>query len=315
MESGKKQLRSKEEAEKLKKNRSYDLRERKGKRKAAEEEGKRSARGRRNPPPLLYEPLCGYKFRKLPDRFIGMKVNEAFNTTHRLQPWLPQVRDQEETEFCWSVGSTQLTQATTSFHGGPPDILSPQTIIDELPSHFKKDAINFKVLKEKHPGTEERERRHYPSSTFFALKFIQRRGIGLEVNHPYLGYFDGPKEFNPFARLDLRDIFHVPPRKWSAPFFRQILQSYGCLVGTFIADVDLINYKFPNVYSLEQKRTKELSDHLHCVLITGAGQKEDNEEFLEIQNSYGTGWGDKGFGYINLKLFVHIQGLHGVIQV
>jgi len=72
--------------------RSYALRERKGKRKTGEGECKgkpTEIRERKNIPPLLYEPLCGYTFRQLPDTFNLMKVNDAFMTTHRRQPWLP----------------------------------------------------------------------------------------------------------------------------------------------------------------------------------------------------------------------------------
>jgi len=63
------------------------------------------------------------------------------------------------------------------------------------------------------------------------------------------------------------------------------------------------------VYSLPKKKGVI---YRHCVLIVGVGKNEKGEEYLQIQNSYGSSWGDKGFGFISLKLFVHIQGIKRV---
>jgi len=47
-------------------------------------------------------------------------------------------------------------------------------------------------------------------------------------------------------------------------------------------------------------------------MITGVGQVGNGKPFLQIQNTYGSNWGDKGYGFIGLDLFHHIHGLHGV---
>ncbi|RHN71489.1 putative peptidase C1A, papain [Medicago truncatula] len=189
-------------------------------------------------------------------------------------------------------------------------MFSPQCLIDGLPFHV--DDILWQPLidlsKPDPSNPETPKRQHYVQSTFFALKFIQTRGIAWDVDCPYLGYFDENRkfEFLSAAKLNLEDIFTISKNRWSVLYLRQILESRGCLLGTFRCDEGLLSYKF--VYSLT--KTKGTISR-HCVLIVGVGKNEQGEQYLEIQTSYGSSWGNKGFGFISFETLC-IQGIKRV---
>ncbi|XP_022027065.1 senescence-specific cysteine protease SAG12 [Helianthus annuus] len=56
----------------------------------------------------------------------------------------------------------------------------------------------------------------------------------------------------------------------------------------------------------------------HVVLITGFGRTLYGERFFEIQNSWGTEWGNKGKtliideGYCNLAAYAHYPTMYGI---
>ena len=50
----------------------------------------------------------------------------------------------------------------------------------------------------------------------------------------------------------------------------------------------------------------------HAVLVVGYGQ-EDGKEFFIIKNSWGTDWGEEGFGRILNSQFGHDSGICGIL--
>jgi C1A family cysteine protease len=47
----------------------------------------------------------------------------------------------------------------------------------------------------------------------------------------------------------------------------------------------------------------------HCVLVVGVGRTTSGEIYLHIQNTYGTEWGENGYGFVSLNLFEQLQGI------
>lgn len=93
---------------------------------------------------------------------------------------------------------------------------------------------------------------------------------------------------------------------------RNVMEEYGCLIGGFEFDHTWEHYPGPpHVYWIREA-PKGVVRELHWAMITGVGKVGHRKPFLQIQNSYGKEWGDRGYGFIGLELFHHIHGLRGV---
>ncbi|RHN75891.1 putative peptidase C1A, papain [Medicago truncatula] len=110
------------------------------------------------------------------------------------------------------------------------------------------------------------------------------------------------------------DPFSIHPDS-SIHSIRAAMEDFGCLVGAFEYDATFDLYLGPpNVYFIAPAEGG-VNRPLHYVLICGVGSLDDADDgrpFLQIQNSFGTNWGNGGYGYIAKDLFHHIHGLRGV---
>ncbi|GAA0164569.1 hypothetical protein LIER_20169 [Lithospermum erythrorhizon] len=99
-----------------------------------------------------------------------------------------------------------------------------------------------------------------------------------------------------------------------------LIKQHGYLVGTFASGSDIENYQAGDIYYGPQQEDVDTKSYRHCILVTGIGQEEETNAngevvtttYLEIRNSIGPNWGDKGFGLINKCLFINLYGVQGV---
>ncbi|KEH42850.1 papain family cysteine protease [Medicago truncatula] len=103
----------------------------------------------------------------------------------------------------------------------------------------------------------------------------------------------------------------VPEDNWTTRRLKRILKKYGCLLGTFKCN----DHKFHaytstlKIYHLSPQVASKQPQH--CAMIVGCGSAK-GQEYVVIQNSYGTTWGKTGFGRVSLELFDQIQVIRGV---
>lgn len=133
------------------------------------------------------------------------------------------------------------------------------------------------------------------------MKVLAKKGCPLESEYPY----------------DLKKWAFDPPKNLETPALKhQILVYYRC---PNLAQIKAsIAQGFPvvggfncprSMFGAETAQTGVLKyapdegfDGGHAVLFTGY---DDNKKTLEFQNSWGTHWGDKGYGYLPYQYVTH----------
>lgn len=240
----------------------------------------------------------------LEDDFDLLNIRGSrFLFTYQGVPWLPDVTLLVE-PFCWAWCATQLLRATYSFQHlrlGPA--LSMQCIINGVPNYaVPGDMNNINVDQ----GT-------YEATACIALRFVQKRSCDLDAHVPYVGQRQVEMPYLRIVEIQ-GDPFSIHPDS-SIHSIRAAMEDFGCLVGAFEVDNTFDMYPgAPNVYFIAPAQGG-VDPPLHYALICGVGSLDDADDgrpFLQIQNSFGTNWGDGGYGYIAKELFHHIHGLRGV---
>jgi len=182
-----------------------------------------------------------------------------------------------------------MVGANASFHSNEiTPQLSLQCIIDGLPIHVPMKDIDW---------IQSGDRQVYIISTYLALKLAEKRGLASNNQYPY-------EQFQPVVRV--QRPFTLAAHIWSADAIRKVMTLHGCLLGIFRCDGRrMLAYKGPpKIYKLP----KNVKGTPHCVSTVGVG-RSGGKEYLEIQNSYGRGWGDQGFGRVDLDGFHMIHGI------
>lgn len=117
-----------------------------------------------------------------------------------------------------------------------------------------------------------------------AMSYARTKGIGSEADFPYPGQDAPAKGVNPFAWVTGWESASTSSQRRKAIAFR------GPVVAVFKVYEDFLQYG-SGIYD------RALGEYVGLHAVAVVGYDDDKQAWL-IKNSWGTGWGEGGFGYV-----------------
>jgi len=222
----------------------------------------------------------------IPD--LGPDVKQVFiQTTHELPAhfdwrdkdgidWMTPVKDQGGCGSCWAFAAVGATEAKFNIYNNNPNLdldLSEQQMVSN------GDVCCTDCGDCTSGG--------YPSR---ALNYTKYTGLVDETCFPYTGSNSQCNLcYNWQSRLrKIKDYFWVKPNTIDA--YKTALIDYGPLVVELNADEDIFYY-IGGIY----EPTGVYASANHAVVLVGY---DDAESYWIVKNSFGTGWGENGYGKV-----------------
>lgn len=181
--------------------------------------------------------------------------------------WMTPVRDQENCGSCWAHSVLGVVEAAFNIYSGNPNLninLSEQYLVSDCYTSPPPASCSGGNIP-------------YP------LRYVRDHGIPTETCVPYIAE-DSPcvvcNDPEYFKITDVVYVYNIANVKWS-------LQEYGPLAICITVPDDWYYYT-GGVYEPTMP-----SGGQHAVVIAGW---DDTHECLLIKNSWGTGWGELGYG-------------------
>ncbi|KAG7560665.1 Peptidase C1A papain C-terminal [Arabidopsis thaliana x Arabidopsis arenosa] len=188
---------------------------------------------------------------------------------------------QGDFHLCWAVAIARCMEAWLALRGVVVE-LSPQHLINNIKNMCKTSGKIGKYDEIK--------------------KFLTEHGLVLEKTCPYSGKLkqNCPKscENCDEPAFKIRDLVHKKDKQVKEEELIQLVND-----GPLLAVLDIYeSFKEckDEIYQGQTNR-KDTPMGLHVVLVTGFGTTPEGVNYWEIQNSWGTGWGQNGFGKIIRK--------------
>jgi cathepsin L len=177
------------------------------------------------------------------------------------------VRDQGHAGTCWAHAGVEALEANVEIRTATFPLLAVQPILDQLQHSQGGDA-------------------------FLVFPELVGRGTGLDKDYPYQAGKLKPREKNrlPYRALTWGYI-NKPDKQATVAQIKLGLRLYGPLYTCMSAGTP--GWKRNRGELLAEK--KPWPEVNHAVLIVGW---DDNKRAWKIKNSWGTKWGDEGFGYV-----------------
>jgi cathepsin L len=201
---------------------------------------------------------------------VGGQVSAA---AQRSFSWYPQVsrapvRDQGNSNNCWTIASTEALESSWLLQNGTPVALSPQPILD-------------------------RTQQTGPDSLTTAFTTLSRFGTTYQSAYPYVRWPHQPQAIaTPFRPASWGWVANG--QRPSVAALKQALVTRGPLAVGLYGTVAFGNHRGNGVFR-ENLRLTDTNQMNHFVLLVGW---DDNAGAWLIKNSYGTNWGISGYGWI-----------------
>ncbi|KAL7108675.1 hypothetical protein ACP275_06G126900 [Erythranthe tilingii] len=198
--------------------------------------------------------------------------------------------DQGGCGACWAVVACILASCQFKIEHGSFIVASPQHIIDVFDRDYKDYLVD-----------EADGNRCKPGCVAFALEYIQKQGVNMDINYTWAGFITN------------REIPFDSERLWINSFkifehasFEEVLQEIHQhpVAGLIDANESFMSYNDgkvvfqgePNQSADNRSMTKP-----HVIAVFGHGIF-NGHPFLEILNSFGPGWGSNGCGRVLARL-------------
>ncbi|EFH54159.1 hypothetical protein ARALYDRAFT_906687 [Arabidopsis lyrata subsp. lyrata] len=198
--------------------------------------------------------------------------------TEYIKSWnkiLRAAMDQGDFHLCWAVAIARCMEAWLALRGVVVE-LSPQHLINNIKNMCKTSGKIGKYDEIK--------------------KFLTEHGLVLEKTCPYSGKL---KQICPKSYVAKTvDLVHKKDKEVKEEELIQLVND-----GPLLAVIDCYKSfkKCKDEIYEGQTYCKDTPMGLHVVLVTGFGTTPEGVNYWEIQNSWGTGWGQNGFGKITRK--------------
>lgn len=197
------------------------------------------------------------------------------------------IRDQGDTGMCWSFATSSYIEKMYVILTRNRYLLSVQQMSDNV-NQYMNEHSNL--------GCDRRPRPAFNGyQSYCALKYVEGVGIMTEYDYPFVGggekYLYNASYITP---IGIRDVKTHDCRTHGSEYafvvLRELLMS-GVVLGNICVD-DLSEHG-GIIDNIESCATN------HAILITDIIRDEsDGKLYVKFQNSWGTTWGNGGFGYI-----------------
>ncbi|POO03305.1 Peptidase C1A [Trema orientale] len=205
---------------------------------------------------------------------------------------LPDVKDQEHSNCCWAIATLSAIEAHHKKATNHEIKLSTQELIDFCPRQENGKG---------HPRK--------------ALEYIIESGVSYADEYPFVGLRDVPT--------------HKP--NWTRKY--NTSDHYGCVssikemkrvikdVGPIVASVrgkPFGDVQGSDIYGLGLDESNITGEkEFHAVLLIGYGYDKENDQYYWIvQNSWGKNWGENGYGRVTQNAYiVKPRGWYPVLNV
>ncbi|EYU29249.1 hypothetical protein ABFS82_05G129200 [Erythranthe guttata] len=140
----------------------------------------------------------------------------------------------------------------------------------------------------------------YDCDAIAPLSYVQRYGVCLASDHPYLlGAFDRNAQ-SPIVseKIKVRKIVLLGGSHIEA---KKAIDRGHPFIGGITVFPDLGTFEGKGIYRNKLKN-KNKNWARHAVLVVGYGVTFSGEEYYIVQNSWGDDWGDNGLGKISCEL-------------
>ncbi|XP_012855470.1 PREDICTED: papaya proteinase 4-like [Erythranthe guttata] len=132
-----------------------------------------------------------------------------------------------------------------------------------------------------------------------ALNFIRMQGVNLAGNYPFAAHLQSDTIIpDQFTKMSVKSVIDL--RKLSDEDVLKELRTHP-IAGTIKATLSFKEHRGGGIFRGESDMDCDSQEEGHVILILGKGVY-NNESYYEIMNSYGPGWGEKGFGRVLCSL-------------
>ncbi|OEH73755.1 cathepsin L [Cyclospora cayetanensis] len=122
-----------------------------------------------------------------------------------------------------------------------------------------------------------------------AFSYITHRGLCTEADYPYEAHDDKCRATRCKVRVHIGGFYDVPPKNETA--MKAALATHGPV--SVAIQADQVDFQFYKKGVFDAPCGTNLD---HGVLLVGYGTDEEtHRDFFIMKNSWGTGWGEKGF--------------------
>jgi len=193
---------------------------------------------------------------------------------------LPPIRDQGDCGSCWAFATVGALECAIKIKDGINVDLSEQWLVDCATGLFWYGCDGGISAHDWHKGTRTDSCGGY--------------GAVLETDYPYTGY-DGSCSCPKPHYYTIRDWHYVGPMLGipSLDALKTAIYRYGPIVASMEAKESFLAYKG----GLYNDKTESKDTPNHMIVIVGWDDNYGSGAFI-IRNSWGTYWGENGYGYI-----------------
>jgi hypothetical protein len=213
-----------------------------------------------------------FDMEKTSTRFLS-KVKHSYTPGTVKVDWtdsLGRVKNQGRCGSCWAFSTYSAIESNYKIKSGRSVELAPQQLID-------CDTLNRGC------------RGGWPS---YAYRYARDNGVALEIDYPYTSGKTGRNEtcsYNPQKGLK------IVSDKLICPYSNCKMEAWSSFIknGPIQVVVDAGSREFQN-FKTGFAEFKNCTGANHAILAV-ALLNDEKGDYIRIQNSWGTGWGDKGF--------------------
>ncbi|CAF0806192.1 unnamed protein product [Brachionus calyciflorus] len=209
--------------------------------------------------------------RKLGQRFVTKNNDVPDTVDWRTQGYVTPVKDQGQCGSCWAFSAVAALEGQHFKQAGELVSLSEQNLVD-CSGKFGNQGCNGGLMDQ-------------------AFDYIKsNKGIDTEESYPYTAR-DGKCKFNP-ATVGATDTGYVDIPTGNEKALTEALATVGPISVAIDASRSSFQFYSKGVYSDKGCSSTRLD---HGVTAVGYDSLGAGQDYYIVKNSWGTGWGNKGF--------------------
>ena len=244
--------------------------------------------------------MCGARVGPIPEnaRFAqplaGVTYDASFDWRNKDgKDWVTPVRNQGSCGSCWAFSALGATEAAINIYANDPD-----KDIDLSEQHLVSDCCNAGSCSGGWPNS--------------ALGYVRDMGVSDESCFPYTMSNSACTPCSDWEENSwkIEDYVYVYS---STDAFKSALQKYGP-ISVILSVPDDWFYYSGGIYEPTWSFSDGVGWANHAVVLTGWN---DSEGCWIIKNSWGTGWGEQGYGkvlYGNLEKYNYAYAVTGIVD-